>query len=127
MSYRSPVRNSLPGLFVCLFFRASTSTHYKNDYIAIITECKSFLFKNKQATHTHTHTRARARTHARTHTHTHTQTVAADCLVTFSLTINERLKWLSSSLPTQSGVILVVAVNMVLNVHRNRGGRLVNV
>ncbi len=47
VSYRSPVRNSLPGLFVCLFFRASTSTHYNNDYIAIITECKSFLLKKK--------------------------------------------------------------------------------
>ena len=32
-------------LFVCLLFRASTSTHYNNDYIAIITEWKSFLLK----------------------------------------------------------------------------------
>ena len=34
--------------FVCLFFRASTSTHYNNDYIAIITECKRFLLKKKK-------------------------------------------------------------------------------
>ena len=44
ISYRSPVRNSLPGLF----FRASTSTHCNNDYIAIITECKRLLFKKKK-------------------------------------------------------------------------------
>ena len=41
-------RQKLRLYLVCLFFRASTSTHYNNDYIAIITECKSFLFKKKR-------------------------------------------------------------------------------
>ena len=40
-------RQKLSLYLVCLF-RASTSTHYNNDYIAIITECKSFLFKKRK-------------------------------------------------------------------------------